>query len=93
VWRRVGLDAMAQVDLDQHRNPHQPLSALAPMARAVMATIAHRLEEDELLERWPDRFQVEDDPELDSEEAQWERVEKIDPTPVERPPLQNLRAR
>jgi glucosyl-3-phosphoglycerate synthase len=93
VWSEVGLEGIAQVDLDEHRHAHQPLSSLAPMARVVMATIANRLEGDELLERWPDRFQVEDDPELDSEEAQWERVEKIDPTPVERPPLQNLRAR
>ena len=28
VWREVGLDGIAQVDLDEHRNPHQPLSAL-----------------------------------------------------------------
>jgi glucosyl-3-phosphoglycerate synthase len=49
VWRRVGLDGMAQVDLDEHDNPHQPLSALAPMARTVLATIARRLREDGLL--------------------------------------------
>ncbi len=46
VWRQVGLGAMAQVDLEEHRNPHQPLSALAPMARTVLATIARRLEQD-----------------------------------------------
>ncbi len=44
VWRAVGAEAIAQVDLDEHRNPHQPLSALAPMARTVLATIARRLE-------------------------------------------------
>lgn len=43
VWRALGLDAMAQVDLDEHRNRHQPLSALAPMAYTVLATIAARL--------------------------------------------------
>jgi glucosyl-3-phosphoglycerate synthase len=43
VWRRVGLEAMAQVDLEEHRNRHQPLSALAPMATTVLATIAERL--------------------------------------------------
>ncbi len=43
VWHAVGLEGMAQVDLDEHRNPHQPLSALAPMARTVLATIARRL--------------------------------------------------
>ena len=25
-WREVGLDGIAQVDLDEHRNRHQPLS-------------------------------------------------------------------
>jgi glucosyl-3-phosphoglycerate synthase len=53
VWRRVGLDGMAQVDLDEHDNPHQPLSALAPMARTVLATIARRLREDGVLGEIP----------------------------------------
>jgi glucosyl-3-phosphoglycerate synthase len=44
VWREVGLDGIAQVDLDEHRNRHQPLSALTPMAFTVLATIARRLE-------------------------------------------------
>jgi glucosyl-3-phosphoglycerate synthase len=43
-WKEVGLEGMAQVDLDVHRNPHQPLRALTPMAYAVLATIARRLE-------------------------------------------------
>ena len=43
VWRRLGLEGIAQVDLDEHRNPHQPLSALTPMAATVLATIAARL--------------------------------------------------
>jgi glucosyl-3-phosphoglycerate synthase len=45
-WRKVGLDGMAQVDLDEHCNPHQPLSALTPMAATVLAVIATRLEQD-----------------------------------------------
>jgi len=45
-WRRLGLEGLAQVDLDEHRNPHQPLSALAPMARTVLATVARRLEQE-----------------------------------------------
>jgi glucosyl-3-phosphoglycerate synthase len=49
-WRAVGLDALAQVDLDEHRNRHQPLSALEPMARTVLATIARRLEQEGRLE-------------------------------------------
>jgi glucosyl-3-phosphoglycerate synthase len=44
VWREHGLDAIAQVDLDVHRNRHQPLSALIPMATTVLATLAIRLE-------------------------------------------------
>jgi glucosyl-3-phosphoglycerate synthase len=46
VWRKVGLDGIAQVDLDEHRNRHQRLSALTPMAVTVLATIARRLERD-----------------------------------------------
>ncbi|MGO9490097.1 MAG: glucosyl-3-phosphoglycerate synthase [Solirubrobacteraceae bacterium] len=46
VWRAVGLERIAQVDLDEHRNPHQPLSALAPMAHTVLATIARRMEQE-----------------------------------------------
>jgi len=43
-WRTIGLDGIAQVDLDEHRNRHQPLAALTPMARTVLATIARRVE-------------------------------------------------
>jgi glucosyl-3-phosphoglycerate synthase len=43
-WREVGLDGLAQVDLDEHRNRHQPLSALTPMAATVLATVAARLQ-------------------------------------------------
>jgi glucosyl-3-phosphoglycerate synthase len=46
VWRKLGLDGIAQVDLDEHRNRHQPLSALEPMAQTVLATIASRLEQE-----------------------------------------------
>ncbi len=34
------------MDLDEHRNRHQPLSALAPMALTVLATIARRLSQE-----------------------------------------------
>ncbi len=43
VWRSFGLDAIAQVDLDEHRNRHQSLAALSPMAATVLATIARRV--------------------------------------------------
>ncbi len=45
-WRAVGLQGLAQVDLDEHHNRHQPLSALAPMATTVLATIARRLQDE-----------------------------------------------
>jgi glucosyl-3-phosphoglycerate synthase len=46
VWRKLGLEAIAQVDLEEHRNRHQPLSALTPMAATVLATIARRLQQE-----------------------------------------------
>ena len=45
-WRAVGLEGLGQVDLDEHRNPHKPLSELEPMARTVLATIAARVAEE-----------------------------------------------
>ena len=44
VWGELGGEGIAQVDLDVHRNRHQPLHALTPMAYTVLATIARRLE-------------------------------------------------
>ena len=41
-----GTDAMAQVDLDVRRNRHQPLEALAPMAREVLGAVLGRLSAD-----------------------------------------------
>jgi len=54
VWRRVGIDALAQVDLDVRQNQHQPLSDLGPMAAAVLSGITRKLEEDGRLEPSPD---------------------------------------
>lgn len=42
-YREVGLDALAQVDLDVRQNRHQPLHNLRPMADAVLAGVAVRL--------------------------------------------------
>jgi glucosyl-3-phosphoglycerate synthase len=50
VWRAAGLDAIAQVDLDVHRNRHQPLSALSEMARTILATMLARLQDGTLPE-------------------------------------------
>ena len=41
-----GTGAMAQVDLELRRNQHQPLRALAPMAREVLATVLARVSAD-----------------------------------------------
>jgi glucosyl-3-phosphoglycerate synthase len=43
VCQRFGLDAIAQVDLEEHHNQHQSLSALTPMAATVLSTIARRV--------------------------------------------------
>lgn len=43
-WRAAGIERIAQVDLEEHFNRHQPLAALAPMALTVLATIAVRAE-------------------------------------------------
>jgi len=42
-YREVGLDGLAQVDLDVRQNRHQQLSALGPMADAVLGAVAARL--------------------------------------------------
>jgi glucosyl-3-phosphoglycerate synthase len=83
VWREVGLQGIAQVDLDEHRHQHQPLSALESMAQTVLATIASRLEWDNSLAPWPERFGLDDEIEL-------EQLEECDPTPPRRPPLAAL---
>jgi glucosyl-3-phosphoglycerate synthase len=51
VLEQVGLEGMAQVDLDVHHNSHQTLLELSPMAYTVLGVIARRLErEGRLLE-------------------------------------------
>jgi len=45
-WREVGLDGIAQVDLELHRNSHQPLSALTNMSETVLATILGTLDDE-----------------------------------------------
>ena len=42
-WSTVGIDALAQVDLDVRQNRHQPLSDLTRMADAVLAAVRERL--------------------------------------------------
>lgn len=45
-WHAVGIERIAQVDLDEHHNRHQPLAALSEMALTVLATIARRLQDE-----------------------------------------------
>ncbi|HEV3046278.1 MAG TPA: glucosyl-3-phosphoglycerate synthase [Solirubrobacteraceae bacterium] len=78
-WREVGLEGMAQVDLEEHRNRHQPLAALAPMAQTVLATVAARLARE-------GRLLAGADGEGQSFDGQ------LPGAPVERPPLAGLRA-
>ena len=41
-WREVGLERMAEVDLDVRQNRHRPLDELGPMAHAVAAGVLSR---------------------------------------------------
>jgi len=43
-WREVGLDALAQVDVELRQNRHQALADLTPMAYAVLKAVCVRLE-------------------------------------------------
>lgn len=45
-WREIGLEGIAQVDLEEHRNRHQSLQELEPMARTVLATVARRVQQE-----------------------------------------------
>ena len=42
-YRRVGLSAMCQVDLDSRQNRHRPLEELGPMADAIVDALVTRL--------------------------------------------------
>ncbi len=79
----VGLDALAQVDLDVRQNDHQPLRDLGPMAFAVLRAVASRLEGDGRLRGpLPSTFLGPGDEDLHGRA----------PVAVERPPLAVLRA-
>ncbi len=79
----AGLDAIAQVDLDERQNAHQPLRDLGPMAYAVLRAVAVRLErEGRLHGPLPATFTGGG---VDAPHVQVSE-------PVERPPLRSLRA-
>lgn len=82
-YSRVGLDAIAQVDLDVRQNAHQPLRDLGPMAYSVLQTVARRLErEGRLRGPLPATFTA-----TGAEAPHAAIIE-----PLERPPLCSLRA-
>jgi glucosyl-3-phosphoglycerate synthase len=82
-YATVGLEGLAQVDLDVRQNAHQPLQDLGPMAYAVLRAVASRLEREGRLEGpLPASFLVLDDAEPRTMASE----------PVQRPPLRSLRA-
>ena len=79
----VGLEGLAQVDLEVRQNAHQPLRDLGPMAYAVLQAVASRLEEEGRLHGpLPEAFLA---PGADG-------VDTVLSEPVQRPPLASLRA-
>jgi glucosyl-3-phosphoglycerate synthase len=77
-YRRVGLDGLAQVDLGVRQNRHQSLTALGPMAYAVLGAVCRRLEQDGRLHDPPQDFFLA---------AGAAGVELRDLKQVERPPM------
>ena len=65
VSRELG-GRVAQVDLEVHRNRHQPLHALTPMAHTVLATIARRLQREGRLRDAEESSQIVERPPLAS---------------------------
>jgi glucosyl-3-phosphoglycerate synthase len=83
-WREVGLDGLAQVDIEMRQNRHQPLSELTQMAYAVLRAVCVRLEREGRLS------EIEDAEEL---LLPRETLETRAVPLVERPPLSSTRAR
>lgn len=50
VYKRAGIDAIAQVDIGERRQPHQPLKSLGAMASTVLAAVCQRLVEEGRME-------------------------------------------
>ncbi len=82
-YRLVGLQQLAQVDLDVRQNAHQPLRELGPMAFAVLRAVAARLEQEGRLRGpLPSTFLAPGAGE----------PQKLGAEQAERPPLADLRA-
>jgi glucosyl-3-phosphoglycerate synthase len=90
-YRAVGLDGIAQVDLDVRQNAHQPLRDLGPMAYEVLHAVATRLErEDRLHGPLPWNFTLPGSPGVAGLDG--EGPETLNLQAPERPPLVSLRA-
>ena len=50
IYQRVGIDAIAQVDIGERRQPHQPLKSLSAMASTILAAVSARLVEEGRME-------------------------------------------
>jgi len=100
----VGLDAIAQVDLDVRQNAHQPLRDLGPMAYAVLRAVAVRLEREGRLrgplpaafapagDPHPTAFAPAGDPHPAAFTPAGDPPHPAIAEPAERPPLRSLRA-
>ncbi len=58
VYKKYGLESMAQVDLEQRLNAHQSLEDLGPMADSVLAAVVERLVSDGRLTGAPDTLDL-----------------------------------
>ena len=43
IWKQVGSEGIAQVDIGERRQPHQPLKSLGGMASTILAAVCERL--------------------------------------------------
>jgi glucosyl-3-phosphoglycerate synthase len=95
VYKKVGLGAMAQVDLGTRQNRHQPLRDLSRMSYSVLRAVARRLRQDGRLQqvrdpRMPDTlFQFSDFLHAVATPEGLEFKEHVEEL-VERPPLAEI---
>jgi glucosyl-3-phosphoglycerate synthase len=82
-WHEVGLDGLAQVDVEMRQNRHQPLGDLTPMAYAVLRAVCARLEREGRLQELEQAEELL----LPVEDGLESRQVRL----VERPPLSTTR--
>jgi glucosyl-3-phosphoglycerate synthase len=80
-WREVGLDGLAQVDIEMRQNRHQPLADLTQMAYAVLRAVSIRLEREGRL------TEIDNADELLLPRA---ALEPLEVSLVDRPPMASL---